>query len=65
VNMQVHNHTADCTGQNGFLGRVVLPQIRAGQPVDQWFVLQTLEVLHCALTLLPACGWTGSLHTDS
>ena len=39
----VHNHTADCGGQNGFLGRVVLPQIRAGQPVDQWFVLQTLE----------------------
>ena len=43
--MQVRNHAADSAGQNGFLGRVVLPQIRAGQPVDQWFVLQTLEVL--------------------
>jgi len=45
VNMQVRNHTADCAGQNGFLGRVVLPQIRVGIEVDQWFVLQTLEVL--------------------
>ena len=39
----VRNHAADCNGQDGFLGRVVLPQIRVGQPVDQWFVLQTLE----------------------
>jgi hypothetical protein len=39
----VHNHTADCTNKDGFLGRVVIPQIRVGQPVDQWFVLQTLE----------------------
>jgi hypothetical protein len=37
----VHDHTAKDGDE--FLGRVVLPQIRVGQNVDQWFVLQTLE----------------------
>jgi hypothetical protein len=34
----VHDNT-----QSNFLGRVLIPQIRVGQPVDQWFMLQARD----------------------
>ena len=39
----VHDHNLHCEGGQGFLGRVVLPQIMVGLTVDQWFVLQDYD----------------------
>ena len=39
VLMLVTVHDASEQGGSSFCGRVVIPQIRVGQPVDQWFML--------------------------
>jgi hypothetical protein len=39
VLMLVTVHDANAQAGRGFCGRVVMPQIRVGQPVDQWFML--------------------------
>ncbi|KAJ1477052.1 hypothetical protein T484DRAFT_1906846, partial [Baffinella frigidus] len=33
-------HDASAPGGAGFAGRMLIPQVKAGQPVDQWFMLQ-------------------------
>ena len=39
----VHDRDAFNEGADSFVGRVVLPEIESGKPVDQWFMLQTQD----------------------
>lgn len=41
--VSLHDRDAYNAGANNFVGRVVLPEIEAGKPVDQWFMLQTQD----------------------